>query len=63
MRITLPKRVSLKSRTHCIDCKEKLTKENRLRNNGVTKARCKPCNRQFMNKYNEQRKLKRNKLW
>ena len=61
--ITLPKRKTYKRRTHCKDCREKLTENNRLRNNGTTKARCKPCNRKFMNKYNEKRKASKTKLW
>ena len=63
--ITLPTRRKLTRRTNCKDCDVKLTEENRIRHGGKTQARCKPCNRKYLKKYNDKRykAIKENKLW
>jgi len=62
--ITLPKRKSAE-KTHCSECKDKLTAENKSRWNDRTNKRCKPCYKAYMKTYNDKRKkiLANNKLW
>tara|TARA_R110002012_G_scaffold55981_4_gene143019 strand:- start:2359 stop:2553 length:195 start_codon:yes stop_codon:yes gene_type:complete len=64
MRITLPIRSKMPKRTNCKECNVYLDEKNRLRNNGKTQPRCKPCNRKFLKKYNDKRReANKNKLW
>ena len=51
-------------RTNCKECNVYLDEKNRLRNNGKTQPRCKPCNSKFLKKYNDKRReANKNKLW
>ena len=50
--ITRPKQKKIKS---CKDCNIILDKDNWVRKNGMTYARCKPCNNKYIGEYNKKR--------